>query len=361
MHAPLLNRRHVDSPQQRQQYLRYLTKRVGPVIHSMMLVAALAYAAAVVIGHFTVGSTIPLTLRLAPVPPMLLVAVISWRAQRPLSLSLLMMLCVVFLEIGINLNGLGRVQGLSWVMPGGLLVPVASSVIWPGRWDFVVAMALCALGPLPMLLLGPFDGLQVLQYAVYMSIALAVSTVLHAFMMRTLLEQFRLEQRLREQAYTDDLTGLFLRNHFLERARRTLIRSHRHDLPVCLLYVDVDHFKQLNDEHGHAVGDTALVALSDLLRAHMRGPDLIGRVGGEEFAMLLPGLELAEAWSVAERLRLAAHGVPRPDGPLTISIGVAECTRSDDGIESLLARADQAMRRAKRSGRDRVASALAAE
>lgn len=358
MHVPLLNRRRADSPQRRQQYSRYLAKRMGPVIHIMMLVAVLAYVAAVAASEFAAGSSISLTLRLAPVPPMLLIAVISWRVQRPVSLSLLMLLCVALLEFGINLNGLGRTAGLSWVMPGGLLVPVASSVIWPGRWDFIVAMALCALGPLPMLLFGPFDGLQVLQYAVYMSIALCLSTVLHTFMERTLLEQFRLEQQLREQAYTDDLTGLFLRNHFLERARRALIHSHRRKLPVCLLYLDVDHFKQLNDEHGHAVGDAALVALAGLLRAHMRGPDLIGRIGGEEFAMLLPGLELAEAWSVAERLRLAAHDVSRPDGPLTVSVGVAECTRTDNGIESLLARADQAMRRAKRSGRDRVASAL---
>ena len=358
MYVPLMNRRRTDDALQRRQYAQYLAARMGPVIHAMMLVAVLAYVVAVTVSNFAVGSTISLTLRLAPVPPMLLIVVISWRVQRPVSLSLLMMLCVVLLEVGINLNGLGRPHGLSWVMPGGLLVPVASSVIWPGRWDFVVAMALCALGPLPMLLFGPFDGLQVLQYAVYMSIALSLATVLHSFMMRTLHEQFRLEQQLRQQAYTDDLTGLFLRNHFLERARRALIQSHRRKLPVCLLYLDVDHFKEINDEHGHAVGDAALVALAALLRSHMRGPDLIGRIGGEEFAMLLPGLDLAEAWSVAERLRLAAHDVPRPDGPLTVSVGVAECTPSDNGIESLLARADQAMRRAKRSGRDRVASAL---
>jgi diguanylate cyclase (GGDEF)-like protein len=358
MYVPLMNRRRTDDALQRRQYAQYLATRLGPATHALMLVAVFAYVAAVGASAMASASSISLCLRLAPIPPLLLVAVIGWRVQRPLPLSLLILVCVALLEVGINVNGLGRAEGLSWVLPGCLLVPVASSVIWPGRWDFIAAMVLCALGPLPMLLLGPFENAQLLQYAVYMTIALCVSMVLHAFTTRMLLEQFRLEQQLREQAYTDDLTGLFLRNHFLERARRALIQSHRRKLPVCLLYLDVDHFKEINDGHGHAVGDTVLVALAALLRAHMRGPDLIGRIGGEEFAMLLPGLELAEAWSVAERLRLAAHDVPRPDGPLTVSIGVAECTHSDNGIESLLARADQAMRRAKRSGRDRVASAL---
>jgi len=100
-----------------------------------------------------------------------------------------------------------------------------------------------------------------------------------------------------------------------------------------------------------------LIALADTLRSQMREGDLIGRIGGEEFAMLLPGIELHQASRRAEQLRLAVHAVRRPDGPLTVSIGVAECLNVDDDVEALLARADLAMRRAKFEGRDRAVNA----
>jgi diguanylate cyclase (GGDEF)-like protein len=176
-------------------------------------------------------------------------------------------------------------------------------------------------------------------------------------MARTLFEQFRLERQLREQANTDGLTGLLLRNRFLELARLVLRDAHRQQKPACGLFLDADHFKQLNDDHGHAAGDAALIALAAILRAQMRESDLIGRIGGEEFALLLPGLDMRQASSRAEQLRLAVHAVQRPDGPLTVSIGIAECLHVNEDIEALLARADQAMRRAKIEGRDRAVSA----
>jgi diguanylate cyclase (GGDEF)-like protein len=240
-------------------------------------------------------------------------------------------------------------------MPGGLLVPVTSSVIWSRRWDFLAAMVLCALGPLPMVLLGDAaGGTRVFQYSVYMAVAVCLSAVLRAFMTRTLFTQFRLERQLREQVNTDGLTGLLLRNRFLELAGHRLVDAWQRQLPVCMLYLDVDHFKRLNDNHGHAAGDDALVALASALRTQMRPDDLIGRIGGEEFALLLPGLDMHQAAERAERLRLAMHSVYRPDGPLTVSIGMAECDSSDEDIGGLLARADHAMRQAKRNGRDRV-------
>jgi len=189
-----------------------------------------------------------------------------------------------------------------------------------------------------------------------MTIAIALSTVLRAFMARTLFEQFRLERQLREQANTDGLTGLLLRNRFLELARSALAGLHRQQQPACMLFLDADHFKQLNDQYGHAAGDAALVALAATMRRQMRQGDLIGRIGGEEFAMLLPGNNLEQARQRAEQLRQSIHQIQRPDGPLTTSIGITECPpRCSDDIEALLARADQAMRQAKNAGRDRVA------
>ncbi|WP_426701750.1 GGDEF domain-containing protein [Rhodanobacter sp. Col0626] len=357
MHALFATRKHAEDPEQRREYARYLARQMGPMIHALMLMATLSYTVAIIASSFVRPSSVPLLLRLAPLPLLVMVASAAKYVRRPRLLSLLALSCVLLLEIGINLNGIGRLHGQPWVLPG-LLLPVVSSVIWLGRWDFAVAMALCAFGPLPMLLLGGADGVQIFQYFVYMAISISLAAVLRSFMASTLFAQFRLERQLREQASTDGLTGLLMRNRFLELARLALAKLQRQQQSVCILFLDADHFKRINDDHGHAAGDAALVALAATLHAQMRQGDLIGRIGGEEFALLLPGLDLQHAGARAERLRLAVHEIQRPDGPLTISIGIAECRRPDEPLETLLARADQAMRQAKRDGRDRIVSAI---
>lgn len=355
MNAPLDHPAPADGTRQCRAYRHYLAQRMGPMIHALMLVAVLSYLVAVGVGALMRDSPVPLWLRMAPALPLLLVTLATRRVRQPRLLSALTLLCVLLVEIGINLGNFDHPREQSWVPPG-LLMPVATSVLWMGRWDFLVAMTLCALGPLPALLLGPIDQPLLVQYAVYMAIAIALAAVLRAFMARTLFEQFRLEQQLREQASIDGLTGLLHRNRFLELARSTLADLHRQRQPACMLFLDADHFKQLNDRHGHAAGDAALVALAATLRRQLRPGDLIGRIGGEEFAMLLPGNSLEQACRRAELLRQSMREIQRPDGgPLTISIGVAECSPGCcDDIETLLARADQAMRQAKDAGRDQV-------
>jgi diguanylate cyclase len=343
-------------PRQHRQFTLYLAQRMGPLMHALMLVAACSYFLATC-GRAIVGdSSVPLLLRLAPLLPMLLAAIAVRRVKQPFLLSLLALSCVLMVEIGVNLNGFGQMAGPRLVLPG-ILLPVASSIIWIGRWDFLAAMALCALGPLPTVLHDAPDGAPVVQYAVYMTIAISVAAVLRAFMVRTLFAQFRLEQKLRVQAHTDNLTGLLLRNRFFELARLALDDLYLKQQPACMLYLDADHFKQLNDDYGHAAGDAMLIALGQCLRGQTRDTDLIGRVGGEEFAVLLPGLDLRQAGERAEQIRLAMHAIRRPDGPLTVSIGIAACTPVNEGVETLLARADKAMRQAKLDGRDRVITA----
>lgn len=338
---------------QRRDYARYLVRRLRPAFRALMLVALCGYLAATMASALAEPTSIPLAWRLAPALPILLISLFARDLRQPLTISVLALVCIAMLEVGVNLNGIGRVHGLSWVMPGSLLIPVAASIISPTRWDFTVAMGLCTLGPLPMLLLGDADGMQTFQFVVYMAISTSLAAVLRTFMTRTLQEQFQLEQRLREQASTDGLTGLMVRNHFLQSAHALLAAAQSRRRAGCMLYLDADRFKQLNDKHGHAAGDAALIALADVLRREMRASDPIGRLGGEEFAVLLPDLDLREAIQRAERLRLAVHTVQRPDGPLTVSIGVAQ-SRPNEAIDSLLARADQAMRQAKTGGRDQV-------
>ncbi len=338
-------------------YAIYLAQRMGPMIHALMVVALCAYLLGVVLRGLVGEPSSELLWQLLPAPALLLVIIAARQTRKPLPLRLLALLCVALLEVGINLNGFGAPAGSSHPLPG-LLLPVASSVIWLGRWDFLVAMALCALGPLPLLLrMG--DGVHTLQYAVYMAISVSLATVLRAFMARTLFEQFKLERLLRERAETDGLTGLLLRNRFFELGRGALREANRSGQAVSMLFLDADHFKQINDNYGHAAGDAAVVALANSLRAQVREGDLIGRIGGEEFAMLLPGVDREQALLRAEHLRLAVHASRHPGGRLTASIGVAACGPGHrDSIEGLLARADHAMRQAKLDGRDRVLAAV---
>lgn len=353
MQLPASPRQLSDNTAFRRDYASYLAQRMGPMIHALMVVALCAWLLGVVVRGLLGAGPSQLFWQLVPAAPMLLLIIAARECREPLTLRMLALLCVVLLEIGINLTGIDHQPGAHAPLPG-LLLPVASSVIWFGRWDFLGAMALCALGPLPVLLHAA-DGVQILQYAVYMAVSLSLATVLRAFTARTLLEQFKLEHLLRERAETDGLTGVLVRNRFLDLGRIALQETYRQQEPVSMLFLDADHFKRINDEHGHAAGDAALIGLAGRLRGQGRKGDLIGRIGGEEFAMLLPGVDHEQALVRAEQLRLAVRATYHPGGHLSASIGVATFMPGIcDSIEHLLARADQAMRQAKRDGRDRV-------
>jgi diguanylate cyclase (GGDEF)-like protein len=161
-------------------------------------------------------------------------------------------------------------------------------------------------------------------------------------------------ERMRTLAATDVLTGLPNRRAMLDTLVQGLDSSRRADLPLAIALVDVDHFKDVNDQHGHAVGDAVLIRLGELMRTQLRGTDTLARWGGEEFLICAPGTPPAAAREVAERVRAAVADSPMPHGrPLSVSLGVAVC-RPDDDVDSLLLRADRALYRAKSEGRDRV-------
>ena len=167
------------------------------------------------------------------------------------------------------------------------------------------------------------------------------------------------QAELRRLATTDSLTELANRRHFMERMGETLSRLHRDpEQTASVLILDIDHFKSVNDTHGHATGDTALCVLSRILRDELRREDTAGRIGGEEFAILLPGSDLHSAAAFAERLRekIAETTVSIGNGQLgvTVSIGITAVNATDTTVDQPFARADAALYRAKGAGRNRI-------
>ncbi len=162
---------------------------------------------------------------------------------------------------------------------------------------------------------------------------------------------------LERLATTDPLTGLYNRRHFLGSLDAEWSRFQRYYRSVSVLMLDIDHFKSVNDRYGHAVGDEAIKAVAAACNEGKRKSDLVGRIGGEEFAVLLPETSLSRAKLVAERIRkramtmrLNAHKV---EFNVTVSIGIAEASVSMSGIDALMGAADQALYQAKAEGRNR--------
>ncbi|MCK5690739.1 diguanylate cyclase, partial [Myxococcota bacterium] len=169
----------------------------------------------------------------------------------------------------------------------------------------------------------------------------------------------RLMEEIARLAATDDLTGVSNRRHFFMLGEREIARAQRHNSTLTALMVDVDHFKAINDEHGHLVGDVVLKEIAKRMSDNLRTIDVIGRYGGEEFAILLPDANLDVAKKViAEELRLAVCAQPIDGGSasvtVTISVGVAELDDQTSSLEALIGRADMAMYQAKERGRNRI-------
>lgn len=169
-------------------------------------------------------------------------------------------------------------------------------------------------------------------------------------------------RELRSQATRDGLTQLLNRAEFDRRASVAIERMRRGGLPGTLVIADLDHFKSVNDTWGHEVGDRVLCAFADACRSVVRASDLVARIGGEEFVLLLPGSSPQDAERVVRELRARLYAVPMPDPDLhvTASYGVVSTT-AHRGLAAALAAADAALYRAKRAGRDRLGHADSAD
>jgi diguanylate cyclase (GGDEF)-like protein len=161
---------------------------------------------------------------------------------------------------------------------------------------------------------------------------------------------------LEKLATTDSMTSLYNRRHFLALAEAEWSRFQRYQRPLSMLMIDIDHFKSVNDRYGHAIGDQAIISVAAACQHNKRNSDVVGRLGGEEFAVLLPETDQAQAEVVAERIRasIAGHVLSVHDVQfaLTVSVGIAAATASMSGTDALLRAADSALYQAKSEGRN---------
>jgi diguanylate cyclase (GGDEF)-like protein len=172
---------------------------------------------------------------------------------------------------------------------------------------------------------------------------------------RTLLDFKSYLDSCEEAAFTDHLTGLANRRRFEKQLEREVARTLRYGHPFCLLMLDIDQFKLVNDSSGHGVGDEALTRVARTLQQGTRGIDVAARLGGDEFGVILTETTLKGGLEVAERLRLAIKSNEIPGvGSVTASFGVAECPSGAQTVRELAELADAALYEAKREGRDRV-------
>ena len=211
-----------------------------------------------------------------------------------------------------------------------------------------------------------FDGRQPLWgYAAWRNaVLLSAAAVLLPLIMLLFGRLDRMHARLMRLSQTDSLTGLANRRRFMEVLQAEVARRHRTGRPLCVALIDIDHFKHVNDEHGHLAGDAVLRELAALLMASVRVPsDLPARLGGEEFALILPDTPLDEALGVCERLReRVAAQVFQGDGtPLRIAISLGLDEVQDDDVGRILSDVDRALYCAKAAGRNRVCLAACCE
>ena len=240
--------------------------------------------------------------------------------------------------------------------PGDGAILYVWPVLWEayffGRWGAILIVAWTALVQgLALIAVSAGDG----YFDRWLDVVVSVGVV--AVVVELLSSRNRkLLVRLAEEAKVDNLTGLLNRRGFAERAEAELARARRDGTRLGVVSFDLDHFKAINDEFGHDVGDRVLVEAAELFRSELRESDVLARMGGEEFVALLPGDAVAEAEAMAERVRAALVATAASSTPaVTVSAGVTAAIAPED-LEDLLRSADRALYRAKFEGRNRTAT-----
>jgi diguanylate cyclase (GGDEF)-like protein len=240
----------------------------------------------------------------------------------------------------------------------------------PSRWPVIAIFGFFALlfaARIPLVGLAPFPFGALPMQAGWLgafNLAMFAHTILLSVLLVSLSKE-RLELDQRTKAQTDPLTGALNRRAFMARGERLLQRHAEQRAPLCLLFLDLDHFKSLNDRFGHSGGDDVLTGFVDLVNACIRPTDFLFRIGGEEFCCLLPHTTTEQALRVAERIRhqfeITMIEVAGTVVKATTSLGIASTDAFGYELDRLMRRADMAVYAAKRGGRNRVMVATASE
>jgi diguanylate cyclase (GGDEF)-like protein len=253
----------------------------------------------------------------------------------------------------------GLVYGIAGFMYWFLL-PIFMGLPYRFRSNLLLNLVIAAL-PNLLVRLGIAPSFELDKYNVLIWPTCGIAILVNLMLDQLYRRLFRYRRDIEDLARFDPLTGLANRRYFFERAEDVLGLCCRHQHAASVLMIDIDHFKRINDTHGHPVGDRALAHVASHLRSGLRRTDLVGRYGGEEFAVVLPETAPAPALLVAEKVRRRIEEgplqLPGHNGvPITVSIGVTGLDRLPRQVEleQLLRSADQALYRAKRAGRNQV-------
>lgn len=292
-------------------------------------------------------------LRVALLP---LTALFAWLIVRAPTVRTYGAACVATIAtVSFNnyLGALGTDRPLMYFLPVAILIVLSTSFFWVTLGQWIAGSLACYVFFLPFVLEHTASRTDTVFSLLFATMGLVTGFVSFSRLQDYQRRAFEQESQLAELAVTDTLTGARSRSEFMRQAEKAAAKARATGSQLTLLYLDIDHFKKLNDGHGHAAGDAVLRGMSDVLQRALRGSDVFGRLGGEEFCVLLPDQGEDKASALAQRLRALLAAVPRPDGQLTVSAGIAGL-RAGETVTQTLHRADLAMLKAKQAGRDTV-------
>ncbi|MGI4983193.1 MAG: GGDEF domain-containing protein [Janthinobacterium lividum] len=335
------------------QFHRHALARLRPVAVLVMSFTIFAYVMFVAGRCVLVRSPMPL---LPAIPFAVGLGLCVWGNSRTQSVGVFGVygvLYVVILQTGALLNTLNTPTPLLWLLPSTLIVPMCAAPLWLARSHFVAGTLASLIITLPPMVHLVTTREEMVVTTVWLVIGLPSAITFHLLFYSYRIQHFVLEARLADLAATDPLTGLRNRRDFLVRAQAIVQECAAKGQVASALFIDIDHFKSINDRYGHAMGDRIIAQVANVIVSETRSQDLVGRLGGEEFAVLITTCPLATAITLAERMRVEVGGILMPDGRVSVSLGVAELSPGES-LATLLERADYAMLDAKQQGRDRV-------
>ncbi|MDM0023548.1 GGDEF domain-containing protein [Variovorax saccharolyticus] len=318
-----------------------------------MGVTAVLGSAAALLARLLIPTPEYVWLRVLLLPLTALFAYLIVRAPSVRAYGAACMATIATVSLNSYLGALGTDRPLMYFLPAAAIIVLSTSFFWITLGQWVGGALACYALFLPFVVDHTASRADTVFSLLYAAMALVTGFVSHLRIQDYQRRAFDQECRLAKLSVTDTLTGALSRAEFLHQAEEAASEARASGAPLTLLYLDIDHFKRLNDSHGHAAGDAVLRGLSDVLHQALRDSGAVGRLGGEEFCVLLPGQDEEQARTLADRLRILLAAVPRPDGRLTVSAGVAGL-RDGQSVAQTLHRADLAMLKAKQSGRDTV-------